>query len=312
MSEQEYTVPVKQGRMSSMVPGLLSGHHTGHVHSLFRTSLNLKFGDHLIHLGTEEYGLCCFGLTVPENGMELILESCKADSLVAFKQNRLYLYGTGHLIILELESFETVDLRIPAIHKLISDSTEYKRQNVCGQGQQAKNPQSTRLHQTNPIETSLLYQQLETMADTMELGLEREENFRRYSRILAETDNEKETEEAAAFFYGRGKGLTPGGDDILTGYGAVLQAFGKADGLISTLQKISAKTTEVSGAYLSAMQKGYANEIFCDLILQLKANEVLKLQRLLCRMERIGNTSGCDTLYGMYLAFTKMKEEYRV
>lgn len=277
--------------MSSMVPGLLSGHRTGHVHSLFRTSLNLQFGEHLVHIGTEEYGLCCFGMTVSEKDMSLLLNSCEAGGLVSWKQGKLYLYGSVHLLILELEQFRTADLKIPQMKDLVDVLCE---------------------ENSNWLQDSLLYQKLEQRSGVMELGLERDAEFETYSRILAETNNQKETEKAAAFFYGRGKGLTPAGDDILVGYGAVLQAFGKAENLAAVLGKIQRKTTAVSEAYLFSMQKGYANELFCDIILQLKANEVLKLEALLCRMERIGKTSGCDTLYGMYLGFLKMKEEYRV
>lgn len=284
-------VTVKQGRMSSMVPGLLSGHRTGHVHSLFRTSLNLRFGEYLIHIGTEEYGLCCFGITVSERDKALLLDSCEAENLVIWKAGKLYLYGRTQLIVLELGQFLMVDLKIPKFSDMIEISVGNRRR---------------------WIENSFLYRKLELRSKTMELGLERDEDFERYSGILAETDEQKETEKAAAFFYGRGKGLTPAGDDILVGYGAVLQAFGKAEKMSAVLDKIEQKTTMVSEMYLFSMQKGYANELFCDLILQLKENEVLKSELLLCRMERIGKTSGCDTLYGMYLGFIKMKEEYRV
>lgn len=289
---QEYRVTVKQGRMSSMVPGLLSGHRTGHVHSLFQSSMNLQFGENLIHIGTEEYGLCCFGITVKEQDMKLLLSSCERNSLATWKQNRLTIYGRAHLVVLELDRYEAADLQIPDVSMILSSRSDMDGGML--------------------IEETLLYQKLEQRSKSMELGLERDEEFERYSRILAGAYDRKETEQAAAFFYGRGKGLTPGGDDILVGYGAVLQAFKMADEWKAVLNKIEQKTTAVSEAYLLSMQKGYANELFCDIILQIKENEVLKLEQLLCRMERIGKTSGCDTLYGMYLGFLKMKEEYRV
>lgn len=293
--KQEYRVTVDQGRMSSMVPGLLSGHRTGHVHSLFGSSMNLQFGDDLVHIGTEEYGLCCFGITVSEQEMKLLLHACERENLVTWKQNRLTFYGRTHMVVLELDNYKAVDLRIPVISRMLPDNRE-----------------ETAVDRRIEIESTSLYQKLKQRSEIMELGLERNEEFERYSRILAGTDNQKETEEAAAFFYGRGKGLTPAGDDILVGYGAVLTAFGQAEELNAILNKLERKTTAVSEAYLFSMQKGYANELFCDIILQLKENEVLKLEQLLCRMERIGKTSGCDTLYGMYLGFVKMKEEYRV
>ena len=310
MIEHEYAVHIRYGRMSSMVPGLLAGHHTGRIHSLFCTSLNLQFGERLVHMGTEEHGLCCFGVTVGDREMKLILEACREDNLVIFKKNGLYLYGVGRLIVLELEEFEVVDLTIPNI--LTHPDLQSRERPSSTEKLQAEQLQTEQGKTASLMEHSILYRELELAADLLELGVERNENFVTYSRILAESKDLDEIEAAVRFFCGRGQGLTPGGDDILVGYGAVLQAFGKAEEFVRVLQRNSLKTTDVSSAYLTAMMEGFANEIFCDIILQILHEEVLKLRQLLCRMEKIGNTSGRDTIYGMYLGFRKIKEAYIV
>lgn len=266
-----------------MVPGLLSGHHTGRIHSVFHSSLNLQIGDRLIHIGDGKHGLCCFGMILDEESLQVILRSCREGNLAVVKKDGLYLYTVSRVVILEIHQFSEVDLKIP------------------------------RMKAPEQLETLLIYRQLEAMEADLELGLNRDSEFERYAGILAaSSEDERDLEEAVYYFLGRGIGLTPSGDDILTGYGAVLQAFGRAELLVHVLRGATVKTTEVSRAYLTSMMDGYANEYFCDMILQIFCKEVLKLQELLCRIEKIGNTSGRDTLYGIYLGFRKIKEAYIV
>lgn len=240
-------------------------------------------------MGTEEHGLCCFGVTVPEALMKLLVGSCQLGNQVVFKKGCLYLYSPDSVFVLELDVFEQTELKIPVM---------------------------TALEEADGVQTAvdelLLYQELERMAETLELGLERDALFYQYARVLESAKRAEELKDAIRFFVGRGQGLTPGGDDILTGYGAVLQAFGEADLLVQILKDMSADTTDVSRAYLTAMMEGYANETFCHIILQIFCKEVLKLRELLCRIGKIGNTSGRDTLYGMYLGLRKIKEAYIV
>lgn len=270
--------------MSSMVPGLLDGHHTGRIHSCFRTGLNLQFGDRLIHLDGGEHGLCCFGMAIAAGEMKQILMCCRTGDLAVLHGGSLRLYGTGGVVRLNLSQFACVDLTIPRLAHAYGD---------C-------------------------YLVLQERAEGYSLGLEKDARFRFYAAILsgAETPGNYRDGGSAAdlsgavhFFAGRGQGLTPAGDDILTGYGAVLQCFGKAEALLRVLENDRLQTTDVSRAYLYAMERGFANEIFVRLLEQFWGGVPDLFQETLERMERIGHTSGYDTLYGMYLGLKKMKED---
>lgn len=149
---------------------------------------------------------------------------------------------------------------------------------------------------------------LQERAEGYTLGLEKDDRFRFYAESLS-GPSAAGGAEAVHFFAGRGQGLTPAGDDILTGYGAALQCFGKAGTLIQVLRRDGLQTTDVSRAYLHAMMQGFANEVFVWLLEQFWGGDPHLFQEALKQMEHIGHTSGCDTLYGLYLGLKKMKED---
>lgn len=290
MKNPGYQVSVCQGRISSMVPKLLDGHQTGRMHSRFRTSLNLRFGNHLVYLDGGEHGLCCFGMAIDPREMEQILRCCGPGDLAVCRRDSLRLYGAGGVAQVRFSKFSCVDLMIPAL---------------SWNGQK-------------PSGKSECFQILQERAESYCLGLEKDADFLHYSDILSgagqrqgpdRMDEWKAAKAAVRFFTGRGQGLTPAGDDILTGYGAVLQGFGKAELFLQTLRENGLNTTDVSRAYLDAMTRGAANETFVRLLEQFEAGDPMLFQGSLRQLEQIGHTSGCDTLYGMYLGLKKMKED---
>ena len=95
---------------------------------------------------------------------------------------------------------------------------------------------------------------------------------------------------------GRGKGLTPAGDDILLGYA-----------LIEYLHKKSIKliygnyTTDISKQYFDAFNRGYVNEYMFDLFSKDVEEAVLNITK-------IGHTSGYDLLFGIFLGIKKYRK----
>lgn len=290
MKNPGYQVSVCQGRISSIALKLLNGHCTGRIHSRFRTSLNLQFGDHLVYLDGGEHGLCCFGMAIAPQEMEQILMRCRPENLAVCREGSLRLYGAGGTVQVQFSKFSCVDLTVPILS----------------------------WNGKTPAETSECFRILQERAEQYSLGLEKDADFLRCSDILSraghrqgsdQTEEQKANKEAVRFFTGRGQGLTPAGDDILTGYGAVLQGFGKAELFLQALRESGLNTTDVSRAYLDMMTQGAANEIFVRLLEQFEAGNTMLFQKILGQMEQIGHTSGCDTLYGMYLGLKKIKED---
>lgn len=111
--------------------------------------------------------------------------------------------------------------------------------------------------------------------------------------------------EAVLWLYGRGLGLTPSGDDILSGFGCGLAAAGRRErrqALVAAIGEVSQRrsTTYVSEAYLAAMASGRVNETYFDLVRDARAGR-FEASRIRAARE-LGHTSGDDMLLGFGLA----------
>ncbi len=115
-------------------------------------------------------------------------------------------------------------------------------------------------------------------------------------------------EEIAKFMIGRGKGLTPSGDDILVAYLSILklQKDLRAEELSSVLAKSDLSTTDVSKEYVIASMQGHVNSLVYDLYKDLqekKDRETIKKD--VRRVMMIGHTSGKDLSMGLLLGVQK-------
>ena len=103
-----------------------------------------------------------------------------------------------------------------------------------------------------------------------------------------------------SFFSGRGKGLTPSGDDILIGFTLALMTFYKYDNWISALEEGITKnpTTMISAAYLRALLEGYTSEDFIQLVKLIDEEHIDVIEETIKKVQSFGHTSGNDTLFG--------------
>jgi hypothetical protein len=124
--------------------------------------------------------------------------------------------------------------------------------------------------------------------------------------------------EGANHMIGLGSGLTPSGDDWLTGfllyYIRKYQASGqKTDGFVSDLgdrlvHNAYQKTTWVSANRMEASLKGWSEALFLDSIDHLFRSSLIDLQTHLNSLYNYGHSSGVDTLMGI-LAACKLEFE---
>lgn len=129
-----------------------------------------------------------------------------------------------------------------------------------------------------------------------------------FTQLLVQLDKKLSVENLSRFI-GLGIGLTPSGDDFITGLLSVLYCYGMEDGnvrkLITDFSSIEfeKKTTLVSYFMIQNMLKANTNQAMYDyLILSGPLEEVV----------RIGSTSGTDSLVGIGFGFNyllKRKEE---
>ena len=134
---------------------------------------------------------------------------------------------------------------------------------------------------------------------------------------FAQLDKEFKTNRLEQFFYkfaGLGIGLTPSGDDFLTGLLATWQYFEapqykKVERCCDKwLQNLKERTTTVSYFMLKQCLEGQVNETLLDVLENLDKKPIAYLQRVI----EIGSTSGTDMLTGISVAYQQLldnKEE---
>ncbi len=264
---------------SNLVPLYLKNKRLGKVHSKFKNGINIQFEDILIYISHTESALSAYGINIEKNKLQDIIENLDIKDIVIFKEGKFTFYSTYKNITLNLEEIELVDLRIPGI-----------------QVNQAE------------IENTILYGILKDYDFKNNIGLNLDNISNYYVNLLVNSDkkNTKLNEEIIHFFSGRGKGLTPSGDDILIGFTTAILAFNE-DQIYETWIKdiyllISEKiTTEISVSYIRALTKGYLSYSFIELIYSMNFKEEKYVYEVINKIKNFGHTSGIDTLFGFFL-----------
>lgn len=171
----------------------------------------------------------------------------------------------------------------------------------------------------NEFQTKLILQPLQKNRITQFLKVSQKVNFQTgfdypFKRFLTAdsspfTDqiqglmNSDALNESLNFFIGRGRGLTPAGDDFILGWSLIEQLTKENDQLKATVeQKINSNefTTDISRSYLSWMRQGYFSRALLDIVDYLSGKwSDDRIERLLNNATNYGNTSGIDTIAGI-------------
>lgn len=265
---------------SNLIPLYLKNKKLGKIQSKFKNGFNIQFGNELVYISYVGSSLSAFGINITRDKFFVILEEIKIDDNVTYKNNNLIIYTLKEIIYLNLEQVENIDLKIPKINSSIEN-----------------------------IEDTYLYKILDKYEFEdyigIDLGIETKTNIELL--INKDKNNNFYNSRIINFFVGRGKGLTPSGDDILTGFTMGLMAFnnnGIFDKWIKDINLIitKEKTTLVSVAYLNALTIGYVSENFLELLSLIDKNDEKIICDILEKVKSYGHTSGYDTLFGFYLS----------
>lgn len=254
----------------------LKNHSVGKVHSKFNHGLNVQFDDSLIYIGCMGTALSAFGLNIEEEKLKYILCSASVDDMVVNKGDRLVFYSVCGVANIYYKDAEEVNLKLPGVKCSIKD-----------------------------IPGTRLYKYLESIELQEFTGITPDEETGRYIDLLLNSDKTDldVNSSIVKFFAGRGKGLTPSGDDILLGFTLALMVFGRFDTWIKTLKSGVTKnsTTVISVAYTSALLQGYASEYFIRLVKLIDGAETDVMEKTIREVRSFGHTSGNDTLFGFLL-----------
>lgn len=250
---------------------------TGCIHSVFSSSFNIQAGDFLVHAGTSDNPLSCLGFNIAPGKMREILPAVSQGDLVKFRNSSVCIYSREKITEISWNLLPVISLKINS---------------PCTLSGTALKEAIIKLNLPGKIGITLTEETVSSLA------------------LLRRISDEKALEKAFRFLIGRGKGLTPSGDDIITGFCAGLWAWGDPGIFCSVLRKqYEGRTTDVSCAYLRAVTDGYVNEDYKKLFTAVKENREEDYQTLVEEISRTGHTSGCDSLLGLLAAIETVQED---
>jgi hypothetical protein len=129
------------------------------------------------------------------------------------------------------------------------------------------------------------------------------------AQVLSAADTAPEVPPASAKIaplIGLGPGLTPSGDDVLSGVLVALSLLGRTplrDGLWRALQgAIAERTTDLSRAQLAAAAEGLGGAQLHEVLSVIMTGASAHIQAACAALGRVGHTSGWDALAGALLA----------
>lgn len=111
---------------------------------------------------------------------------------------------------------------------------------------------------------------------------------------------------AAGALCGLGPGLTPAGDDMLSGILFAFRALGgpSVEPALTAVAR-SVRTSDLAAAILDAAATGYHIEPVHDLVMAAAAGDANAAAKAAADLDRFGSSSGADVAYGLRVAFTR-------
>ena len=111
---------------------------------------------------------------------------------------------------------------------------------------------------------------------------------------------------AAAALGGLGPGLTPAGDDMLSGILFAVRALNGTmvePALLAVARSV--RTSDLATALLEAAAAGYHIEPVHDLVMAGASGDSAAAAKAAADLDRFGSSSGADIAHGLRLAFTR-------
>ena len=250
------------GSISELMLLYLENQKIGHIHSVFNSSLNVEFGKNIVHISDESRGTTSFGCCISREKIKKLISICKVDDIVIKKNKKLLFYTIHGIQIIDISKMKKVNLKISKIN--------------CSEKRMEE-----------------IFRYLRIIDFDSKIGIEKNQVIKYLQDGI--------TKENIKYFTGRGKGLTPSGDDILLGY-ALIECMYKKNIRLT----LGNYTTDISRQYFDAFNKGYISEYLFEMFSESNKN----IENIVSNIQKIGHTSGNDLLFGIFLGIKKyMKME---
>ncbi|MFD2306907.1 DUF2877 domain-containing protein [Enterococcus termitis] len=244
----------------------------GRVHSVFEHSLNLSVNDRLINITSSEDFLSSFGLKLSVTDFTLLQPYCQQGNLVKLTRDSMTVYSNFGIQTIQLAPLVKMELKIQPL------------------------PYGEEILQK--LLTVLKEKHLES-----KIGLSIGDREACYFTQLAENKVE-DWEQIVTYLIGRGKGLTPSGDDLLLGYLFMLKTYQHpaASTVAEQIKTHITATTSISENYFYALLDDYVSSVVMAVWRALEGKEShAHFEEKIARLLEVGHTSGHDMCYGILL-----------
>lgn len=254
----------------------------GKIHSKFDRSFNILINNQLIHIGSYEQYISSFGIYIDFEIYNKLQTHIQIDNVVKMNKKEFTVYSNKGIYKVDLSDSEIISLRV--------NSVKWDRKTI----QNLTNI----LNEKN-------FDKLVGLPQT-------EETQKVFKDLMFKRTEEIDWQSTIKYLIGRGKGLTPSGDDILVAYLYVMKMFdsNRAESLSTALLDQNLSTTDVSNAYLKACIAGYVsspNYSFYQAIKDKKSSNIL--QQKIENIMYIGHTSGKDMTFGIKLGINYINNQ---
>lgn len=288
--------------LSDGIHSIVSNHPKGYVHSIFNNSFNLSFGHQLVHVGGLENGMAPFGIALEQEHIQMLTRQIRANQTVHWDKLSNRLVFTGGIIL----ALDKAELMNHAIQSKMYNLNNLKNNIQVVARRLLQNDWRIGIAETQEDQAAIINYLINSDSATNKEAsviIQQLDGLRK----LASGDDSINAKSVFDYWIGRGLGLTPSGDDIITGICAILSSFeGTNKAFTRQLKKYLLddgrnRTTHVAFEYLIyAVERKFHSHLIqmCDVMDQSHEPD---MALALKEMKQIGHTSGADTLAGILL-----------
>lgn len=280
----------------------------GKIHSIFTSSLNLKFDFGLVNIIKEEYQKLPFSIEIEEEILNSIIDKCsigdsvKLDKLskaLIFEDAKIEIFFVSSPYDCVLENREVEEINLKNSLRIVKEFIDKcSIQNGFGISNKLFLEMIKEVKNKDIASSSLEHKFIESIDKIINfVNTDTSKNIYENSETIQK--------DIFDYFIGRGKGLTPSGDDLILGMVSMLKVVNKdniSKDLLSYLEEHGDKrTTDISLEYLKYGCSGSVGKNIkktCEGLINLDCN----IDKYLDKLSKKGHSSGIDTILGIYLA----------
>ncbi|WP_066067635.1 DUF2877 domain-containing protein [Neobacillus soli] len=283
---------------SDLIPLLLCKKGNGHVHSIFKNGFNIKMDDSLVFIGNKKNGLLPFGIHLLEE------DTLRAVSVVNNGETVFWNAETNSL------EFRAMSISLDKGKSFKNELSPLKNNRVLEASFERLCSQLTTVDALTGLDVDIkLF--LNRFNDVGEKKWFASESYLVMLIEVVMSSDHYLIEKTLRFFLGRGKGLTPSGDDMIVG----LLAFDATSHFISALfyKQLSELlesepiTTDVSREYLRYAIRHEFGSTVTELVNSLASGDNSTFNKAFQNLLEVGHSSGLDTLFGILIGMLAFK-----